>query len=530
MLRYLVFLAVLVLTVSALVIGLVFDAQYLWALAVLAPLCGLGLWDLFQGGHSLLRNYPVIGHMRWAFEGIRPEIRQYLIESDEDAVPFNREQRSIVYQRAKNQLDKQPFGTKLDVREPGYAWLAHSLAACEPDGHDFRVEIGGPQCARPFAASVYNISAMSFGSLGAQAVRALNKGASLGGFAQDTGEGGISRHHREFGGDLIWEIGSGYYGCRGPDGRFDPEAFARQAADAQVKMIEIKLSQGAKPGHGGVLPAAKISVEIAEARGVPQGDDCISPPGHSAFSTPLELTAFIAELRELSGGKPVGMKLCIGHRWEFLAVAKAMIESGITPDFIVVDGTEGGTGAAPLEFANHIGTPMTEGLVFVRNVLIATGLRERIRIAAAGKLVTAFDLAQAMALGADWCNAARGFMFALGCIQSQKCHTNACPVGVATQDPLRQRALVVEDKAHRVANFQRNTLQALAEVVAAAGLAHPAELSAGHIFLRGQDGSVLSLAEHWPAPAPGALLDGDPGPDLADDWRRARADSFAPAS
>ena len=530
MIRFLPLGLVTLLAGVLLALGLTVWIPLLWASLGLGALVALGTWDLVQAHHSILRNYPLIGHLRWLFEGIRPEIRQYLIEDDTQAVPFSRDQRSLIYQRAKGDLDKRPFGTSLDVYEAGYAWLAHSLSpktASEIDP-DFRVAIGGPDCARPYLASIYNISAMSFGALGASAIRALNRGAKLGNFAHDTGEGGISRYHREAGADLIWEIGSGYFGCRAADGSFDSGLFAERASDEPVKMIEIKLSQGAKPGHGGVLPAAKITAEIAEARGVPMGRDCISPPGHSAFATPLEMMAFIARLRELSGGKPVGFKLCVGHRWEFLALVKAMVETGIVPDFIVVDGKEGGTGAAPVEFTDRIGSPLIEGLVFVRDALTGAGLRERISLGAAGKVVSAFDLAYAMALGADWCNSARGFMFALGCIQSRKCHTNCCPVGVATQGRVRQRALDVGDKAVRVANFHRNTLAALTEVVAAGGVMHPTDLTPEHLFIRQKSGDVLSAADAFPALEPGELLAGTTRPDYAEAWRRAQTSSFQP--
>lgn len=528
MARYIVFGLVVAATALGLVLGLFAHTAFLWPLLLGIPLSVLGAWDMLQSQHSLLRNYPLLGHMRWLFEGIRPEIRQYLMESDEDAVPFSREQRSIVYQRAKNALDKRPFGTKLDVYETGYAWLTHSMAPKPKTDGTFRVTIGGPGCKRPYSASIYNISAMSFGSLGASAIRALNQGAKLGDFAQDTGEGSISRYHREFGGDLIWEIGSGYFGCRNRDGTFDPASFAEQAASDQVKMIEIKLSQGAKPGHGGILPAAKITPEIAEARRIPMGEDCLSPTRHSAFSTPLELMAFIQRLRDLSGGKPVGFKLCVGYQWEFFGLIKAMLETEITPDFIVVDGKEGGTGAAPLEFSDHVGTPLVEGLTFVRNALIGAGLRDRIRVGASGKLVTAFDLAWASALGADWCNSARGFMFALGCIQAQKCHTNRCPVGVATQDPGRQRALVVDDKARRVANFHRHTLAALAELIAAAGLEHPLDLRPWHLMLRAKNGAVLSPDEAFPRLRSGELLGGTDHPVYGRAWLMASSAQFAP--
>jgi glutamate synthase domain-containing protein 2 len=502
---------------------------FLIGVAVFGTMAAIGVYDVTQRSHSILRNYPVIGHMRFMFEGIRPEIRQYLIESDQDEEPFSRDKRSIIYQRAKNVEDKRPFGTRLRVYDAGYEWLTHSVQPVHITDTNFRVDIGGPDCKQPYSASIYNISAMSFGALSANAIAALNNGARIGGFAHDTGEGGISRYHREGGGDIIWEIGSGYFGCRAADGGFDAAKFADQAADPQVRMIEIKLSQGAKPGHGGVLPASKVSPEIAEARGVPMGTDCVSPANHSAFSTPLEFMAFIARLRELSGGKPVGFKLCIGHRREFMCMVKAMLETGITPDFIVVDGKEGGTGAAPLEFANHMGMPLVEGLTFVHNTLRGAGLRDRIRIGASAKLVTAFDIAKALALGADWANSARGFMFAIGCIQAQACHTNACPVGVATQDKLRQRALVVPDKTQRVVNFHRNTLKALGEMTGAAGLAHPSEFLPHHLLIRERDRNMVTGDEVYPYLPEGFLLRGEEdrfGYLLR--WKRAHPSSFAP--
>lgn len=489
----------------------------------------LGIYDLFQKRHSVTRNYPVIGHMRFLIEGIGPEIRQYLIESEHDETPFSRDKRAIVYQRAKNTEDKRPFGSRLNMYEPGFAWLNHSFRPRIIDNADFRTRIGGPDCTQPYDASVYNISAMSFGALSANAVLALSNGARMGGFALDTGEGGISRYHREGGGDLIYEVGTGYFGCRDEQGRFDARAFAEQARHPRVKMIEVKLSQGAKPGHGGMLPAAKISAEIAEARGVPMGRDCISPAAHSAFSTPLELCAFLAELRRHSGGKPVGFKLCIGHRREFMCIVKAMIETDIVPDFIVVDGAEGGTGAAPQEFANHIGMPLRDGLHFVHNVLRGAGLRDRVSLGASGKLITAFDLASAFSLGADWCNSARGYMFAIGCIQAQACHTNACPVGIATQDKLRQRALHVPNKAQRVANFHRNTLRALADMVGTAGQAHPRDLLPRHFMLRTRRGDMRSGESTHPWLPEGFLLRGEEvGRGYLDRWNRATADRFEP--
>lgn len=491
----------------------------------------LGLWDIKQRRHSILRNYPVIGHVRFLMESIRPEIRQYLIESDRDEEPFSREARALVYQRSKGVEDKRPFGTTQNVYGSGYAWITHSAVPVTISDTNFRVKIGGPDCRQPYDASIYNISAMSFGSLSANAVLALNRGAEKGGFAHDTGEGGISRYHREGGGDLIYQVASGYFGCRNEDGSFSPERFAKQAADPQVKMIELKLSQGAKPGHGGVLPAAKITPEIAEARGIPMGVDCISPAAHSAFSTPLGMMRFIGQLRELSEGKPVGFKLCIGHRREFMCMVKAMLETGIVPDFIVVDGKEGGTGAAPLEFTNRVGMPMLEGLSFVHNTLRGAGIRDRVRIGAAGKVISAFDIARALALGADWCNSARGFMFSIGCVQAQSCHTNKCPVGIATQDPRRQRAIDVGDKSDRVARFHRNTLHTLGELAGAAVLHRPSDFMPYHLMFRLRDNEFTDGNIASPYLPEGFLVSGETYPDLAewhDRWHRASAESFTP--
>ena len=491
----------------------------------------VGIFDVIQTSHSILRNYPVIGHVRWLVEMIRPELRQYLFESDSEAAPFSRAQRSLVYQRAKDMAGEHPFGTLLNVYGDDYEFIAHSTRPIEePDWQSFRINIGNDQCQQPFSASVFNISAMSFGALSPNAIRALNKGARLGNFYHDTGEGSISPYHREMGGDLVWELGSGYFGCRDAEGRFDPERFAAQATTPQVKMIEIKLSQGAKPGHGGVLPAAKVTAEIAATRGVSMGRDCISPSSHSAFSTPLEMMAFVAELRRLSGGKPVGFKLCIGHPWEFMAIVKAMLVSGVTPDFIVVDGGEGGTGAAPAEFSDHIGMPMREGLMFVRNTLVGAGLRHRIKIGAAGKITSAFDMASVLALGADWTNAARGYMFALGCIQSLSCHTNRCPTGVATQDSSRQHALVVPDKAERVRNFHENTLKALADMLAAAGVAHPDRLGPQHLHRRISTTEVRQVSDLYTFLEVGQLVNGtcDDG-FFKSNWALACAESFDPA-
>ncbi len=492
-------------------------------------LAAIGGRDLVQKRHAILRNYPLIGHIRFLLEFIRPEIRQYFIENDSEAAPFSRQQRSLVYQRAKGDSDKRPFGTQLDVGALGYEWINHSLTPTVLASHDFRVTIGEGR-AQPYSASLFNISAMSFGALSANAILALNAGAKRGNFAHDTGEGSISRHHRVHGGDLIWEIGSGYFGCCASDGSFSEERFAANAREPQVKMIELKLSQGAKPGHGGVLPGPKVTLEIAEARGVRPWVDCVSPASHGAFRTPIEMMRFIERLRTLSGGKPTGFKLCIGHPWEWFAIAKAMLETGILPDFIVVDGAEGGTGAAPLEFCDHVGAPLQEGLLLVHNTLVGLNLRDKIKIGCAGKVVSAFDIARMLALGADWCNAARGFMFALGCLQAQTCHTGNCPTGVTTQDPQRQKALDVGNKADRVYHFHEHTLLALKELVQAAGLAHPRDITASHIVRRMSDHGVKLLANLLPFVQPGSLLRGDvPHQVFRIYWPVASAASFAAA-
>jgi glutamate synthase domain-containing protein 2 len=500
---------------------------WLWPGLVFGALTLVGLVDFLQTRQAIRRNYPVLAHFRFFFEYIRPEIRQYFIEADSEELPFSRAQRSIIYQRSKQALDKRPFGTQLNLYEPHYEWINHSIAPAHIDSHDFRITVGSPACTRPYSASVFNISAMSFGALSSNAILALNEGAKRGNFFHDTGEGSISRYHRQNGGDLVWEIGSGYFGCRNAEGKFDADRFTENAALDQVKMIEIKLSQGAKPGHGGVLPGAKVSPEIAAARGVPVGTDCISPARHSAFATPIELLEFIARLRQLSGGKPVGFKLAIGHPWEWFAIVKAMLKTGIAPDFIVVDGGEGGTGAAPLEFTDHVGAPLREGLMLVHNTLVGVNLRSQICIGSSGKIVTAFDMARTIATGADWCNSARGFMFALGFLQAQTCHTGHCPTGVTTQDPVRMRALDVTDKSSRVHQFHRNTLIALKEMLGAAGLNHPRELSPEHVIRRVSATDVRSLAtlHHWARP--GELLSGVPDhPVFKVFWDVARAESF----
>jgi len=523
--RYLPYVASVALTLFSAWMSLR-HPQWRWPLGIFGALALLGTWDLLQRRTTLRRNYPILAHFRYFLESIGPEIRQYFIQGDTQEVPFSRQQRALVYQRAKNVVDVVPFGTERDVYGPHYEWINHSLLPTSIPSHDFRVRIGA-DAAQPYDASVFNISAMSFGSLSANAIRALNAGAKRGNFYHDTGEGSISPYHRENRGDLVWEIGSGYFGCREQDGRFSEERFAANARDPQVRMIEVKLSQGAKPGHGGVLPGPKVSAEIAATRGVPEGLDCISPSRHSAFSTPVGLLEFVARLRELSGGKPTGFKLAVGHPWEWFAVAKAMQETGILPDFIVVDGAEGGTGAAPAEFIDHVGVPMHEALMLVHNTLVGIGLRDRIRVGAAGKITSAFDIARTMAMGADWCNAARGFMFSLGCIQSLSCHTDRCPTGIATQDPKRWHRLDTGDKSTRVFQYHENTIKALRDLLCAAGLEHPRQLGPEHILRRVSQTEVRSLAALYRFLDPGELLERMPEHAVFRSfWSAARSDSF----
>jgi glutamate synthase domain-containing protein 2 len=525
--RYALYIAVALATLIALVAVVAFG-HGLAVLVGLAPFAVLGTLDLVQTKSTLRRNYPLLAHFRYGLEAIGPEMRQYFIEADTAETPFSRQERALAYQRAKSVLDTRPFGSLQNIYGTDYEWINHSLQPSEYMSHDFRVLVGEGR-AQPYSASVFNISAMSFGSLSANAIRALNKGARMGNFSHDTGEGSISPYHREAGGDLVWEIASGYFGCRNEDGSFSEEKFAAAAVDPQVRMIEVKLSQGAKPGHGGVLPAAKVSAEIAATRGVPMGVDCVSPARHSTFDTPKGLLQFVDRLRTLSGGKPTGFKLAIGHPWEWFGIAKAMHETGVVPDFIVVDGAEGGTGAAPAEFIDHVGVPMHEALMLVHNTLVGLDLRERIRVAAAGKIISGFDIARTMAMGADWCNAGRGYMFALGCIQAQSCHTDRCPTGVATQDPKRWKGLDVPDKATRVHNFHENTLKALRDLICAAGLRHPGELGPEHILRRVSPTEVRSIAAIYNFIEPGALLRGVPPHAVFQSfWEEARSDSFAP--
>ncbi len=525
--RYWAWLIVAIIGVACSLLALGEPLWWLPAAACLFLTC-VGAVDFSQQHQAIRRNYPLLSHFRFFFEFIRPEIRQYFIEADTDELPFSRAQRAIIYQRAKGVSDKRPFGTQLNVYAPHYEWINHSIMPTDISHHDFRITIGGPSCEKPYAASVFNISAMSFGALSSNAILSLNEGAKRGNFYHDTGEGSISRYHRERGGDIVWELGSGYFGCRNDDGTFNAEKFAANAISDQVKMIEIKLSQGAKPGHGGVLPGAKVTLEIAAARGVPAGVDCVSPAKHSAFSTPIGLLEFVVKLRALSGGKPVGIKLAIGHPWEWFAIVKAMQLTGTTPDFIVIDGGEGGTGAAPLEFTDHVGAPLREALMLVHNTLIGVNLRDRIHLGASGKIVTAFDIARTLAMGADWCNSARGFMFALGCLQAQTCHTGNCPTGVTTQDPKRMRALVVPEKSERVFQFHQSTLNALKELLAAAGLTHPSQLGPEHVIRRVSSTEVRSLAALHVWAKPGELISGKvEHPAFKVFWDVARADTFA---
>lgn len=513
--------------IAGLIAVLAVTVAFEWWLpaAIVAALAALGTWDLVQTRHSILRAYPILGHFRFLAELIRPEIYQYFIESNTDGAPFDRTHRDAVYRRAKGTKGDEPFGTERDVNEVGYEFLSHSLRARIATELNPRVRLGGPDCTQPYDIALMNVSAMSFGALSGNAIEALNGGAARGGFAHDTGEGAISPYHLKHGGDLIWEIGSGYFGCRSADGHFDPEKFKEKAALPSVKAINIKLSQGAKPGLGGVLPGAKVTEEIAATRGVPVGQTVISPPAHTAFTTPEELIQFVATLRELSGGKPVGFKLCVGARTEFLSICKAMMKTGITPDFIIVDGSEGGTGAAPQEFEDHVGMPLSEGLMLVQNCLVGAGLRDRIRIGASGKVTTGFDIVKRIVQGADFTLSARAMMFAVGCIQAMKCHTNRCPTGVATQDQGLSRALYVPDKIERVANFQKATVASAAQMVASMGLDSFAELTPAMLNRRIDYSRSRTYAEIYEWLMPGELLECPPEAWLSD-WIESNAEEF----
>lgn len=500
-----------------------------WLPVLIVPLIVIWIYDLLQKKRTILRNFPVLGHIRYILEFIRPEVQQYFVAADDAERPYNREVRSIIYQRAKNVRDTIPFGTSQDILRDGYTWVLHSLAPKAPSEVTSRAWIGGPACKKPYLASRLNVSAMSFGSLSANAIMAINLGAKLGGFAHNTGEGGISPYHLQ-GGDLIFQIGTAYFGCRDLEGKFDPVLFAQEAGRDEVKMIEIKLSQGAKPSHGGILPAVKVTEEIAKIRRIKMGEDVLSPAAHSAFDSPKGLLVFIQQLRELSGGKPVGFKLCIGRKEEFLGICKAMLELQILPDFITVDGAEGGTGAAPLEFVNHIGEPLTDGLIFVRNALVGVGLRDKISIIASGKIATGFDMILRMAMGADLCQNARAMMMAVGCVQSKQCNANTCPTGVTTQNKRLQRGLVVDQKKLRAADYHRNTLHGFLEIVGAMGLTNPSDLTPDYIMQRVSNHVAKPLSEIYHFLKPGQLL----GPDIPAAyqpyWDRADANRFEPAS
>jgi glutamate synthase domain-containing protein 2 len=527
--RNILFWLSLAATIALVALG-VHHPVWLWGMIAAAPVLLIAAIDLIQRHHSLRRNYPASARFRWLFEWLRPFLRSYIVESDLDGRPYSHDERALVYERAKGEEDAHPFGTELDVYSGEYEWLAHSIAPNADAPSDSRVQVGTEQCAKPYSASRLNISAMSFGALGANAIEALNWGARIGGFYHDTGEGGLSPYHLKHGGDVVWELGSGYFGCRTKDGRFDAGEFAEKAKKDQVVMTEIKLSQGAKPGHGGLLPGAKVTKEIAETRDVEAGKDCLSPPGHSAFSTPREMVEFAARMREMSGGKPVGIKLCVGYPHELFAVMKAMLDSGILLDFIVIDGAEGGTGAAPTELSDRVGMPLREGLILARNALVGSGLKDKIRLAASGKVSSGAAIAMNAALGADWCNAARAFMFSLGCVQSMRCQTDTCPTGIATQSPARQRGLVIPDKAQRVARYHKSTLKALHEIVVAAGVERPEDLDPHHLRQRVNVAEMRSLTEIYHFAEPGELLDGSPDAKLAHWWKQASADSFRPQS
>ncbi|MFZ6013177.1 MAG: FMN-binding glutamate synthase family protein [Bacteroidota bacterium] len=507
---------------------------YFWIDALLAfvivgPLIYMGIADMIQTRQSIRRNFPLLGRLRYVFEDMRPKIQQYFVESDTDGAPINRNERSVIYQRAKKQIDTIPFGTQLNVYAEGYEWMTHSIAPLDHHkiGPNPRVVFGGAQCKQPYSSSVLNVSAMSFGSLSGNAVEALNAGAKIGGFAHNTGEGGISPHHLKYGGDLVWQVGTGYFGARDEAGNFSDAAFKQNASRPEVKMIEIKLSQGAKPGHGGILPAKKNTPEIAAIRLVKPGTTVFSPPFHSAFTTPIELIGFVEKLRDLSGGKPVGFKLCIGRKSEFLGICKAMVQLNSYPDFITIDGGEGGTGAAPPEFSNFVGMPMLDALAFADDALRGFGIRDQMKLIASGKVLTGFHILRAMSLGADTCNCARAMMMALGCIQALECNKNTCPTGVATQDPKLMKGLVIDDKKVRVANFHKHTVESFVELLAAAGLDHPDKLNRTHVYRRVFMNMVKTYEEIYPPVPNGALLNGADSPFEFDVYlERSSAEKF----
>lgn len=518
------------LTLITAVLAPMSDGWRITLAVIAAPVLLVGVYDWFQIRFTITRNYPVLARIRWLFYDLRPFLRQYIVEGDLEGNPYSFEARNLVSSRATGVTDTNPFGSDRNMDEAGYTWLAHSMNPVEDVDENPRVTVGNSQCLQPYSASVFNISAMSFGALSANAISALNLAAAKGGFYHDTGEGGISKYHKKYQGDLVWEIGTGYFGCRDEHGNFDEDAFRETASLPQVKMTELKLSQGAKPGHGGMLPGKKVTEEIAEARQIPEGKDCISPRHHSAFSTPVGMLEFVNKMRDLSGGKPVGIKFCVGQPHEVMALVKAMLKTGIYPDYIVVDGAEGGTGAAPLELSDWVGMPLTEGLILVRNALVGTGLREHVKIAASGQIYSGMGLVKNLAVGADWCNAARAFMFSIGCIQAKHCHEGNCPTGIATQDPLRQRGLVVDVQGERSARFHRKTVHAMMDMVAAAGLHHPDDLRPHHLTTRRSGVEACGIQELHTFLEHGDLLNHPEKTPYAAWWKAASPDTFAAVS
>lgn len=494
MVRTIFFISAFVITAALVALGQFINVNFYYFFILFGPLILVGFWDAFQNEHAIRKNFPVIGNLRYMLESISPEIQQYFVERRTDGKPISKNKRAVIYQRSKNVGDTHAFGTEENIYEEGYEFITQSLYPSEVLHEEPRVAIGGKDCKQPYLASLYNISAMSFGSLSQNAVIALNKGAKLGGFYQNTGEGGLSPYHLQ-GGDVVWQIGTGYFGCRNNDGAFSDDKFKENALRPEVKMIELKLSQGAKPGHGGVLPGKKNTAEIAAIRGVVAGETVLSPPGHSAFKGPDGLIGFIGHLRNLSGGKPIGFKLCIGRVEEFEDICRAMVNANVFPDFISIDGAEGGTGAAPLEFANYVGMPLDLGLVMADRLLIKHGIRNQLKIIASGKVFNAFSILKAISMGADLTQSARAMMLSIGCIHAQLCNTNTCPVGVATQDKRLMKGLDPALKSVRAANYHKNTIHAFLELLAATGANHPNELSTENIMRMAEDGDALTLTE-----------------------------------
>ncbi len=516
--------------ISIVVVGLLayIHLDFLWLLVLVLPIIFLGTVDLAQDKHAIRKNFPVLGRLRYFMEDLRPKLYQYFVESDTNGAPFNRLQRSLIYQRSKKETDTVPFGTQLNVYDEGYEWINHSIRALPLTNikENPRVKIGSSQCTQPYQASLFNISAMSYGSLSKNAIQALNAGAKMGGFYHNTGEGGLSPYHLE-GGDVVWNIGTGYFSCRNADGSFNNDEYVKRATLSNVKMIELKFSQGAKPGHGGILPKEKVTDEIASIRLVTKGNDVVSPPSHSAFTTPLELMKFIKKLREGSGGKPIGIKICIGNKSEFLSICKAMVATQTFLDFITVDGGEGGTGAAPIEYSDHVGMPLRDALAFVYDALKGFGIKKEIKIIASGKVVNGFDIIRCLSIGADLCNSARGMMFALGCIQALECNKNTCPTGVATQNPALVGGLVVEQKSIRVQRYHAQTVKMALELMASAGLSHPDLVDRYVVSRRKNNLTNHTYLEIYPELEEGCLLNENTVPkELLTDWKKASVEKF----